>query len=128
MGNKKDRRRVDVTGDDVQQVPDDRMAALAALLDDGGAVAAAPPPSKLAAPRRPWTVDRTRKGTHHVSIERRPGNKVVTIVHGVHGDGAVLVRELKRHCGAGGTVRDDTVEVQGDHRDAIMVFLAERAD
>ena len=31
-----------------------------------------------------------------------------------------LAKELKRKCGAGGTVKDAVIEVQGDHRDILV--------
>jgi translation initiation factor 1 len=34
-----------------------------------------------------------------------------------------LARELKRRCGSGGTVRNGVIEIQGDHRDVIVVEL-----
>ena len=34
-----------------------------------------------------------------------------------------LSRELKKRCGSGGTVRDGVIEIQGDHRDAIVAAL-----
>ncbi len=34
-----------------------------------------------------------------------------------------LARRLKQLCGAGGTVRDGTIEIQGDHRDSLMTEL-----
>jgi translation initiation factor 1 len=34
-----------------------------------------------------------------------------------------LALELKRLCGAGGTVRDGAIEVQGDHRERIAERL-----
>ena len=39
---------------------------------------------------------------------------------------AALGAELKRHCGSGGTVRDGTIEIQGDHRDRIVLELTRR--
>jgi translation initiation factor 1 len=47
---------------------------------------------------------------------------VVTVVRGLPERGAALdalAGELKRLCGAGGAVKDRTIEVQGDHRDRI---------
>jgi translation initiation factor 1 len=38
----------------------------------------------------------------------------------------VLGTELKRHCGSGGTVRDGTIEIQGEHRDRIVLELSRR--
>jgi translation initiation factor 1 len=49
----------------------------------------------------------------------------VTVIHGLPERGRALearLSELKRLCGAGGTVKDGVVEVQGDHRER----LAER--
>ena len=57
------------------------------------------------------------------------GGKAVTVVRGAPGDAAALVRlgqELKAACGSGGTVRDGTIEVQGDHVDKVMAWLQQR--
>ena len=37
-----------------------------------------------------------------------------------------LGKELKAKCGAGGTVKDGVIEIQGDHRDALVEELAKR--
>jgi translation initiation factor 1 len=34
-----------------------------------------------------------------------------------------LARRLKRFCGAGGSVRDGVIEIQGDHRDRLVAEL-----
>jgi translation initiation factor 1 len=36
-----------------------------------------------------------------------------------------IARRIKRACGTGGTVRGRTLEIQGDHRDAIAEVLLE---
>ena len=52
------------------------------------------------------------------------GGKTVTVVRGLPaGDLDKRVSELKRLCGAGGTVRDGAIEIQGDHRDRIAERL-----
>ena len=51
--------------------------------------------------------------------------KTVTVIHGLPERGAALearASDLKRLCGAGGTLKEGVVEMQGDHRDR----LAER--
>jgi len=64
-----------------------------------------------------------------VRIARDRGNrggKVVTVIHGLRARGAALdalAAELKRLCGAGGTVKDGVVEIQGDHRERIAEKL-----
>ncbi|MBP7051154.1 MAG: translation initiation factor Sui1 [Phycisphaerae bacterium] len=55
--------------------------------------------------------------------------KGVTLVTGVllDDDGLQkLATELKRKCGAGGTVKGATIEIQGDHRDLLMAELTQR--
>ena len=57
------------------------------------------------------------------------GGKAVTIVRGAPGDAASLVRlgqELKAACGSGGTVKDGTIEVQGDHVEKVIALLQQR--
>lgn len=36
---------------------------------------------------------------------------------------AALGKQLRSACGAGGTVKDGTVEVQGDHRETVIAAL-----
>ncbi len=54
------------------------------------------------------------------------GGKTVTVVRGLAERGAALdalAAELKRVCGAGGTVKDGAVEIQGDHRERVAEKL-----
>ena len=41
-------------------------------------------------------------------------------------DVEALATKLKKRCGSGGTVRAGIIEIQGDHRDAIVAQLIER--
>jgi translation initiation factor 1 len=57
------------------------------------------------------------------------GGKTVTTVSGVplaEGPLALLAGELKRRCGTGGTAKDGVIEIQGDHREAIVSELSGR--
>lgn len=52
------------------------------------------------------------------------GGKTVTVIRGLPpGDLEPRALELKRLCGAGGTVRDGAIEIQGDHRERIAERL-----
>lgn len=54
------------------------------------------------------------------------GGKTVTVVYDLPRNQAFLKElagELKRACGAGGSVKDDTVEIQGDLRERVREFL-----
>lgn len=57
------------------------------------------------------------------------GGKSVTVVYDLPRNAAFLNElcgELKRACGTGGAVRDDTVEIQGDLRDRVREVLAKK--
>ena len=62
-------------------------------------------------------------------LERRASGRIVTVVAGLPGSRAEvteLARGLKAACGAGGTVKEGSLELQGDHRDRVEAALAER--
>ncbi len=55
--------------------------------------------------------------------------KGVTVITGVPLAGAALdalATELKKRCGSGGTVKDGVIEIQGEHREALIALLAGR--
>jgi translation initiation factor 1 len=50
----------------------------------------------------------------------------VTTVFGFDLDGQALkalAKDLKQHCGTGGSVKDGMIVIQGDHRDTVKGFL-----
>ena len=52
--------------------------------------------------------------------------KTVTLIAGLQlnaGDLEALAKQLKAYCGAGGTVKDGEIEIQGDHRERIAARL-----
>ena len=53
----------------------------------------------------------------------------VTVIKGVPLGGtdlAALAKELKKSCGAGGTLKKDVIEIQGDKRDQVIALLEKR--
>ncbi|MCA9254661.1 MAG: translation initiation factor [Phycisphaerales bacterium] len=57
--------------------------------------------------------------------ERRRG-KMVTVIAGfdpVATDMRATLAKLKTACAAGGTIADDSIEIQGDHRDRILALV-----
>ena len=81
--------------------------------------------------RRQTTEPRPRQrpiqGDGVVRVSREKGGrrgKTVTIVSGLPLDAREAVAgELKRHCGAGGSIKDEAVEIQGDHRGKVAARL-----
>lgn len=66
--------------------------------------------------------------TARVAVEKRKKGKVVTVVRGLpaeQNDLASVLAQAKSKCGAGGTVKGDTLEVQGDHSERIRALLVE---
>lgn len=69
----------------------------------------------------------TRKSDGIVRVMRDRkgrGGKTVTVVTGVpEAELTALAQQLKKLCGSGGTIKDGTIEIQGDHCDKIIAKL-----
>jgi translation initiation factor 1 len=65
--------------------------------------------------------------TIRVELDRKSrGGKSVTVLTGFSLTPASLqslAKQLKSRCGSGGTAKEQTIEIQGDHRDAIVAEL-----
>lgn len=68
-------------------------------------------------------------GTVRVGREKQGrGGKTVTVVRGLALDANALVavgKQLRAACGAGGTAKEGVLEVQGDHVERVMAWLAQ---
>jgi translation initiation factor 1 len=76
-------------------------------------------PQRAAAPvaAGPIRVSRESKGR---------GGKTVTLVRGLPLPAAeleALGKQLRTHCGSGGTAKDGVLEVQGDHCERVLAWL-----
>jgi translation initiation factor 1 len=76
--------------------------------------------------------DVPKKNRGRVDILRQTahrGGKTVTVVTGFVGIGQAekerLAKQMQKACGAGGTVKEGRIEIQGDQRDAVARILAE---
>lgn len=62
-----------------------------------------------------------------VRLERKSrGGKSVTVIEGLQmtlKERETLLKQLKTKLGTGGTVKDTTLEIQGDHREALIQEL-----
>ena len=72
-----------------------------------------------------------KKNRGRVDIIRQTAHrsgKTVTVVSGFTGIGLAeketLAKEMQKACGAGGTVKDGRIEIQGDQREAVARILA----
>jgi translation initiation factor 1 len=71
-----------------------------------------------------------KKNRGRVDIIRQTahrGGKTVTVVTGFVGIGqaekALLAKQMQKACGAGGTVKEGRIEIQGDQREAVANIL-----
>ena len=68
------------------------------------------------------------KQTAKIGIEKRKKGKIVTVVRGL-ADGHPgkhlndLLTSLKNQCGAGGTIQDGNIEIQGSHEERVTKLL-----
>ena len=84
---------------------------------DPGRQRTAPPAASPAAAQGKVRVERQVAGR---------GGKGVSVITGLPLSGEALqelATRLKKLCGAGGAVKDGTIEIQGDHRDRLVTEL-----
>ncbi|MCA8990644.1 MAG: translation initiation factor [Planctomycetaceae bacterium] len=66
------------------------------------------------------------KQTARLAVEKRKKGKVVTVVRGLPEEGndlPALLTQVKNHCGCGGTLDGETLEIQGDQLSRVETFL-----
>jgi translation initiation factor 1 len=66
--------------------------------------------------------------TARLAVEKRKKGKIVTIVRGLsaeENDLPALCTQLKTACGAGGSVQEDVIEIQGNHWETIRATLGQ---
>ncbi len=83
----------------------------------------APPPESSADQTPEVELDRQRV---KVRVEKRKRGKMMTVVAGWRGPASSrqqMLTRLKNHCGAGGTLSDDNIEIQGDHLQRVRDYL-----
>ncbi|MFM1897241.1 MAG: hypothetical protein RLZZ385_2315 [Pseudomonadota bacterium] len=83
-----------------------------------------PPNANRSAPGQPTTPNDGIVRIHREKAGR--GGKEVSVIKGLalnEQDLAALAKELKAKCGTGGTVKDGSIEIQGDHRERLKTLL-----
>lgn len=79
----------------------------------------APEPEQAAAPE---------KQTARLSVDKRKRGKMVTVIRGL-AEGhpaphfANLLTSIKNHVGAGGSIQNEQIEIQGDQLERVKVYL-----
>src|SRR5262249_51156343 len=85
-----------------------------------------PAADPAAAPGQAYPAARQQTAGIARDRKRRAG-KTVTVISGLRHDPATLaalLKTLKQQCGAGGTLKDGELEIQGDHRERAAAVLA----
>ncbi len=83
-----------------------------------------PPPPPAQKPPEPVAPSAQRL---KVKIEKRQKGKKVTVVEGLtFADREKLLPQLKALVGAGGTIKEGKLEVQGEHKEKVLAELLKR--
>jgi len=85
------------------------------------------PPARNLADTTPAVAKRNRGRVDIIRSTAHRGGKTVTVVTGFLGisqpEKERLAKEMQKACGAGGTVKEGRIEIQGDHRDTVARIL-----
>ncbi len=85
----------------------------------------------------PLPEEQTEAAVHELYVQKEPmickfekrKGKATTIIEGYEGtdeDFKILAKEIKTKLSVGGTFKDDSIIIQGDYRDKIMIILKEK--
>lgn len=106
------------------------LADLAKLFPSSSSDEAATDSTASASPIAPAAGARNRAlalSKLHIQLEKkgRKGKGVTVIAGFFHTEEDLqrFARELKTRCGSGGTVKDETIELQGDHRSTAAAYF-----
>lgn len=69
------------------------------------------------------------KQSPKVRVEKRKRGKQMSVVAGLRGSSSQmqkLLTDLKNYCGAGGTIADGNIEIQGNHLERIRQCLNQK--
>ena len=79
-------------------------------------------------PPLPKMLTAPEKQTARLAVEKRNKGKRVTVIRGLSADESDLpdlLGRLKTACGAGGTLKEGLLEIQGDHLKRVRDLLAD---
>ncbi len=101
-----------------------------ALSGDGLPATAAPQAGRLGATAAATAAPQRNRGRVDILRETAGrGGKTVTVVTNFTGIGLPekeqLAKKMQKACGAGGTVKDGRIEIQGDRREIVARILSE---
>jgi len=66
------------------------------------------------------------KSNVRIHLQRLKGNKEATLIKGIEDTEEalkILCSDLKKHCGVGGSTKEETILLQGNHRQKVADFL-----
>ena len=64
-----------------------------------------------------------------IHLDRKGGGKILSVIKGLkasEGDLTLLAKEFKKKCGVGGTVKNNTILIQGNFRKKLQELLVEK--
>src|SRR5262249_38276481 len=86
-----------------------------------------PPPARELADKTPTAPKRNRGRADSLRSTAHRGGKTVTVDAGFveirQAEKKRLAKDMQKACGAGGTVKEGRIEIQGDHRDTVARIL-----
>lgn len=89
----------------------------------------APPQAASRTDAAPASPKKNRGRVDIIRSTAHRGGKIVTVVSGFvgisHAEKERLAKEMQTACGAGGTVKEGRIEIQGDQRNAVSRILAD---
>ncbi len=85
------------------------------------------PQYSVSAKKEIKTLNPSNSGAAYIERDRKQRRgKVVTVISNLSGNLKELQKELQKECGAGGSLKNGNIEIQGDHREKIGLILQKK--
>lgn len=84
-------------------------------------------PDSFSAEKKTASENNNKGATAYIERDKKQRKgKVVTVISNLSNNLKEMQKELQKECGAGGSLKNGNIEIQGDHREKVAAILQKK--